>query len=157
MSEADDLDRVRRFVEDFALILTGAGMQRMAARVWAALLSSDRGMTAREVAALLQVSPAAVSGAVRYLEQMSLLRRAREPGERTDRYAIGDDAWFEALATKTDTIESLIGSLDKGIAAVPSDGAAAAHMAETRDFFAYFVAELPSMLDRWHAMRTDST
>ena len=45
------------------------------------LLATDTGrMTAAELAEALQVSPAAVSGAVRYLTQTNLVERAREPG-----------------------------------------------------------------------------
>ena len=47
-------------------------MQRMPARVFAALLASDDGaLTSAELGEQLQVSPAAVSGAVRYLAQVS--------------------------------------------------------------------------------------
>ena len=73
---------IRSFIERFALVLAGAGMQRMAARAFAALLvSEDGGLTAREFAELLQVSPAAVSGSVRYLENARMARRARRPGD----------------------------------------------------------------------------
>ena len=48
----------------------------MPARVFAALLASDSGrLTSAELSALLKVSPAAVSGAVRYLAQVNLVSR----------------------------------------------------------------------------------
>ncbi|GAA3092083.1 hypothetical protein GCM10020254_41410 [Streptomyces goshikiensis] len=65
---ADDMDvrneeAVSRFVERFAAQLTEAGMQRMAARVFAQLLASDGGaMTSAELSEALRISPAAVSG-----------------------------------------------------------------------------------------------
>ena len=56
---------VRRFIERFALDLADAGMPRMPARVFAAILSAEDGRcTAAELAQLLRVSPAAVSGAL---------------------------------------------------------------------------------------------
>ena len=63
MAVADDQQlaepAVRSFIERFALVLAAAGMQRMAARAFAALLVSEDGsLTAREFAELLQVSPA---------------------------------------------------------------------------------------------------
>ena len=59
-----------RFVEHFALLLDEAGVPRMPARVFAAILADDAGrLTAGELAERLQVSPAAISGAVRYLTQ----------------------------------------------------------------------------------------
>ena len=85
MAVADDQQlaepAVRSFIERFALVLAAAGMQRMAARAFAALLVSEDGsLTAQEFAELLQVSPAAVSGSVRYLENARMVRRARRPG-----------------------------------------------------------------------------
>ena len=66
-----DADATLRFVEDFALLLVDAGVPRMPARVFACVLADDAGaLTAGELAERLQVSPAAISGAVRWLTQM---------------------------------------------------------------------------------------
>src|SRR5215211_9206123 len=76
-----DDEAVRRFVERFALDLAEAGMPRMPARVFAAILSAHDGRcTAADLAGALRVSPAAVSGAVRYLAQLGLVRRERSRG-----------------------------------------------------------------------------
>ena len=66
-------DNGMRFVEDFALLLTETGVPRMPARVFACVLADDSGgLTAADLAERLQVSPAAISGAVRWLMQMHL-------------------------------------------------------------------------------------
>ena len=80
-------------------MLVDGGVPRMPARAFAALLATDTGrLTAAELAEALQVSPAAVSGAVRYLTQTQPGRRAtREPGSRRDVYRLGDDLWYEAI------------------------------------------------------------
>ena len=78
-----DADAVRRFIERLASVLADAGFPRMPARVFAALLASEPGrLNAAELAELLQVSPAAVSGSVRYLSQVGLVSRESEPGSR---------------------------------------------------------------------------
>ena len=76
-------------------------MQRMPARVFAALLASDAGaLTSAELGEQLRISPAAVSGAVRYLAQRTWSRREREPGSRRDRYRVHSDQWYEALTNR---------------------------------------------------------
>ena len=93
-----DEEAVRRFIERFALNLVEAGMARMPARVFAGVLVAEDGrQTAAELAELLQVSPAAISGAIRYLTQLRLVSREREPGERIDHYRISSDTWYEAV------------------------------------------------------------
>ena len=73
------------FIEGFALKLNESGMQRMAARVFAALLTAPGGgLTAREIAETLDVSAAAVSGATTYLTRTGLVERTRTPA-RADR------------------------------------------------------------------------
>jgi len=145
---------VRSFIERFALVLAAAGMQRMAARAFAALLISEDGsLTAREFAELLQVSPAAVSGSVRYLENARMARRARRPGERTDHWTLGGESWYEAVGTRTDVIDALAAALDDGLAAVPEASQAAERMAEMRDFFAFLGAEMPRVIARWRTSR----
>lgn len=147
-------DEVARFIEGFALTLTEAGMQRMAARVFGALLTADSGsLTAKEIADLLAVSSAAVSGAVAYLNQTKMVTRVREPGERVDRYSVGDDNWFEGLMSRTDTIEKMTEWLTKGVAALPDGGQAQARMDVTRDFFEYVQAEMPLIVERWRDSR----
>lgn len=75
----DDEASVSQFVERFAAQLVEAGMTRMPARVFAALLASEQGvMTSAELGEQLKVSPAAVSGAIRYLAQVDMVLRERE-------------------------------------------------------------------------------
>ncbi len=94
-------DELARFVERFALMLVESGVPRMPARVFGSLLVSEEGKrTAGELADALRVSPAAISGAVRYLAQVGLVVRARDPGERRDHYEVTDDLWYEAYANR---------------------------------------------------------
>ena len=108
-----------RFVEDFALLLTDTGVPRMPARVFACVLADDfGGLTAAELADRLQVSPAAISGAVRWLMQMHLLTRAREPGARRDHYRMRDDQWYEATVFKTAALQRFEDVLAEGVEAL---------------------------------------
>ena len=69
----------------------------MPSRIFAALMVKEDGrMTSAELIEQLSVSPAAVSGAVRYLAQMGLIRRERERGGRKDVFVVMDDAWHGA-------------------------------------------------------------
>jgi hypothetical protein len=145
---------IRHFIERFALVLAAAGMQRMAARAFAALLVSESGtLTAKEFADLLQVSPAAVSSSVRYLENARMARRARRPGERTDHWTLGGDTWYEAVGARTDVIDGVAAALDDGLAVVPPGSEAAERIAEMRDFFAFLGEEMPRIIARWRASR----
>lgn len=145
-----DDDEVAEFIEGFALSLTEAGMQRMASRMFGALLVADDGrLTAKEVAERLQVSPAAVSGAVSYLTQTKLITRVREPGDRVDHYSVGEQPWFETLMARTDSIEKMVVWMRKGSAALAQGSPAQVRMDETREFFEYLQAEMPRIIDRW--------
>ena len=110
------------FIEGFALKLNESGMQRMAARVFAALLTAPGGgLTAREIAEALDVSAGAVSGATTYLTRTGLVERTRTPRERIDRYDIKGTSWAEAMAVETEMLRSLSSWLDKGASAVAGD------------------------------------
>ncbi|MFI6578904.1 MarR family transcriptional regulator [Nocardiopsis sp. NPDC050513] len=93
-----DPGAVRAFEEEFAGALVDSGVSRMVARVLTVLCMTDgAGVTASELVRRLQVSPASVSLAVRYLEDQDLLRREREPDGRRDRYVVDDDVWFQSM------------------------------------------------------------
>jgi predicted transcriptional regulator len=142
------------FVEKLARVMIDAGLQRMPARVFAATLASQQGsLTAGDLTQVLQISPAAVSGAVRYLAHVGLLYRVRNPGERRDHFSIGNDFWYEALAGKERIYRDLSDTFGEGVAAVGADTIAGQRIAETRDFFNYLAKELPLLVERWRAER----
>ncbi|MFG2696121.1 GbsR/MarR family transcriptional regulator [Kitasatospora sp. NPDC048407] len=141
---------VSEFVERFATVLTDAGFPRMSARVFTALLTADSGrLTSAELGELLQISPAAVSGAVRYLTQVDLVSREREPGTRRDRYRIHDHVWYEATANRDRTLSRFDSSLAEGVDALGPDTPAGQRLAESLEFFAFLRVEIQQMLQRW--------
>lgn len=126
----------------------------MPARVFAGLLATDSGrLTAADLAALLQVSPAAISGAVRYLAQVNLASREREPRSRRDYYRVHDDVWYEAIARRDQVLARWERSLREGIEVLGRDTPAGGRMAETLAFFEFLQKELPQLLRRWREQK----
>jgi DNA-binding transcriptional regulator GbsR (MarR family) len=149
-----DEETIRRFIERFALNLADAGMARMPARVFAAVLVAEDGrQTAAELAELLGVSSAAISGAVRYLLQLRLVSREREPGERVDHYQVSSDTWYEAVTRRDQMVARWEQDLQEGIKAVGPDTPAGARLEETRAFFAFLRDELTQVMARWQQRR----
>jgi len=145
---------VSRFVERFAGNLEEAGFPRMPARVFVSLLATDSGsLTAAELAERLHASPAAISGAVRYLAQVGLIAREREPGSRRDRYRVYDDAWYEAITRRERLLQRWEESAREGVEALGGESPAGARMAETLAFFEFLRREMPGVLERWREER----
>ena len=156
MTTPDEPTAVERFVEQFALILADAGMQRMPARVFGALLVTEDGkLTAGEISEALRVSPAAVSGAVRYLAQVGLIVRRRDPGERRDHYEVTDDLWYEAYANRDPQLKQWAEVMAIGVAAVGADTKAGWRLETSRQFFDFLRAEIPDLLRRWREYQQD--
>jgi DNA-binding transcriptional ArsR family regulator len=149
-------DAVSRFVERFAALFSEAGVPRMPARVFVALLTADSGrLTAAELAERLQVSPAAISGAVRYLIQVNLIDREREPGSRRDVYGVSGDIWYEAVLRREPMFNRWRASLREGIDVVGADTPAGERLTETLAFFVFMQQETPALLERWRARRAE--
>ncbi|WP_406109102.1 MarR family transcriptional regulator [Streptomyces sp. NBC_01003] len=149
-------EAVARFIESFAATFVEAGVQRMPARVFAALLAADSGaLSSAELGEQLQVSPAAVSGAVRYLSQQHMVTREREPGSRRDRYRVHNNQWYEALGNRDVIMRRWEDALREGVKSLGSDTPAGRRMSETLAFFEFIGAELPLMLERWRARRKE--
>ncbi|KRB36739.1 GbsR/MarR family transcriptional regulator [Microbacterium sp. Root180] len=140
--------------EQAAALLTAAGMARMPARVMMALVGSpDEGYTAAELAERLGVSPAAVSGAVRYLVSMRLIQRVSRPGERRDRYDLVDDAWSGMITANAPMYAALAAAMDD----IADDNAdaplSAARAHDVADFLRYLAERMPRLADEWRAQR----
>ena len=145
------------FVERFASFLSEAGFPRMPARVFVQLLLTDSGrLTAARIAELLRISPAAVSGAVRYLGQINLVSREREPGSRRDYYCVHENVWHEAIARRDQLLARGERGLREGIALLALDSPARARLNETLEFFEFMQKELPSILEKWRAHKRAS-
>jgi DNA-binding transcriptional regulator GbsR (MarR family) len=149
-----DAETVSQFVESFAAQLVEAGMQRMAARVFAALLASDKGvLTSAELSEQLRISPAAVSGAVRYLAQTHMVSREREPGSRRERYRVHGDQWYEALTNREAVLKRWESALREGVTSLGADTPAGRRLAETLAFFEFVEGEVAAMMERWRLHR----
>ncbi len=135
-------------------MLTAAGMARMPARVMMALVGSpDDGYTAAELAERLGVSPAAVSGAVRYLISMRLIQRLSRPGDRRDRYDLTDDAWDGMITANAPLYAALAMQLDR-IADENTDApASVARARDVADFLRYLSERVPEIAAEWRAGR----
>ncbi|MER5707710.1 MarR family transcriptional regulator [Streptomyces sp. NPDC002122] len=151
-TETPQEEAASRFVERFAAEMTAAGMQRMAARVFAALLASETAsMTSAELAEQLRISPAAVSGAIRYLSQVSMVSRERDPGTRRDRYVLHNELWYETFTQRDQILTRWERVLRDGVETLGRDTAAGRRTAETADFFAFLQTEMLGIMDRWRA------
>lgn len=155
VSAVRDEEAVRRLVERLALLFAEWGFPRMPGRVLFVLMTADEpGLTATDLATRLEVSPAAISGALRYLIQLELVQREGVPGSRRDRYRLPNEAWYAASATKGTFYGVIIAAVDDVLGAMGGPTAPAyARVAEMRDFFDFLRGEMPGMLDRWQASR----
>lgn len=142
------------YVERFAAAMVASGMPRMAARVFALLLTRDDGAgTAADIGAALQASPAAVSGAVRYLIQVHLVTRSHRPGDRRDVYRLLSDHWYELLSDRERELEQWATLSREGVAEVGADTPAGRRLAETAEFFTFLRGAMTEVFDRWRRER----
>ncbi|WP_067226117.1 GbsR/MarR family transcriptional regulator [Streptomyces sp. NBRC 109706] len=148
---------VAAFVERFAADLNAAGLQRMPSRVFACLLASEDGaLSSAQLAERLRISPAAVSGAVRYLSQVHMISRERLPGSRREQYRVDQDVWYRSFTNRDQMYRRWEQTLQSGIEAVGPTTMAAERLAETAAFMAFLEEQMAQLLDRWHAHRSVS-
>ena len=147
-------DEMFGYVERFASVLVAAGIPPMPARVFVALLVAGAGrLTAAELAESLQVSPAAVSGAVRYLTQLGLVHKERVPGSRQDYYRMPDDVWSDMFRLRDQVMQRWAALVREGIELLGPDTPAGARLAGHATFFDFVSGEMPEVLKRWAEYR----
>jgi DNA-binding transcriptional regulator GbsR (MarR family) len=140
------------FVERMGSALTSAGMARLPSRIFSALLIDDDGrMTAAEIGAALGVSPAAVSGAVRYLDGVGMVRRERERGSRRDIFVVDDDAWHDALMRADQVYAPFQAALRRALDQLPADDPARRRLRLSHAFIEFVLEETEAMRERWDA------
>ncbi|MDN5747682.1 MAG: MarR family transcriptional regulator [Pseudonocardia sp.] len=144
------VDGRARFVEQFALDWSREGFPRMSARVFAAILISEEGrLSAVELGELLDVSAAAVSGAVRHLTGVGLVARERERGSRRDHYRLLDDVWYESFSRADERFGSWAATLALAVDAVEPGSDAQRRLDDARLFFLFLRERFPQLMASW--------
>lgn len=154
-----DEPAVERFVEAMARVFGDWGFPRMAARVLMTLMSADEPtLTAADLAERLDASPAAVSGAVRYLTQIRVVDREPVRGSRRDHYKITNGGWYAVTLLKGDLFAGIANVADDGVKALGGAGTPSGdRVVEMRDFFRFVQKETAAMMDRWQESRRAGT
>ena len=143
---------VHETVERIGAALTSAGLARLPSRVFAALLADDDGrMTSAELVEVLAVSPAAVSGAVKFLEHLGWSRRERERGSRRDVYVVEEDAWQRALLQTEQTYGPIRQAMDAAVCVAGPQ--ARRRLTMSREFLVFVQEEMSAMAGRWDERR----
>jgi DNA-binding transcriptional regulator GbsR (MarR family) len=93
---------------------------------------------------------------VRYLQQVRLAVREREPGERRDHYRLYNDTWYEAVTQRDEMLRRWQEDMREGIGAVGADTPARGRLEETRRFYAFLLDEMPRLMERWRKVRSES-
>ncbi|GAA4201800.1 MarR family transcriptional regulator [Actinocatenispora rupis] len=154
MTQGDD-GAIAAFRERFAQIMVDSGMPRMAARVYAALMVTDSGqLSPAELSEWLGVGASAISGAVKYLTQVRLVERGREPGSRHDFLRIHEHTWSHLINQSDPVLVRIQAGAGEGATVLGLDSPAGQRLDETRRFFAFLREEIKEAMAKWHRLQT---
>jgi hypothetical protein len=108
---------LEQWIEDFAAVVEGWGLPRMAGRIFGYLLVCDPPeRSAAEIAAATGASRASISSMARFLIGQGLVERWRPLGSRADRYRAADDAAFALFELAIVQLATLHRTAESGVA-----------------------------------------
>jgi DNA-binding transcriptional regulator GbsR (MarR family) len=146
----------KQAAEHLALTLVVSGMQRMAARVLAAFLFTDKpSLTAGDLSEDLEASAGSVSGAIKMVMQMGLIERVPVRGSRREHYRMRDRAWTTLYSRQHAPIDDILSAVARGVEAV-EPGPARERLAYMRDFYEFLLGEVPALIERFEQRRGES-
>ena len=141
-------------VEQLGAALAEAGLPSLPSRIFAALLVDDDGrMTSSELTEVLGVSPASVSGAVKYLAHLQMVRRERERGSRREVYVVDDDAWHGLMLRRDHLYAPILRALQGAVDARGPGAPAYRRLMLTAEFLRFVDAEMVALAERWSEHR----
>lgn len=132
--------------------LANEGFPRIPAQILLRLMVEPAGsMTAAGLGASLELSPAAVSGGIRYLGVLGFIRTDVLPGTRRHVYSLPIVPWYASTLIQ-DRYGPLRALIEAGLGEL-EPGAARDRLTELADFFRFLQAEMPRLWDRWQQTR----
>jgi DNA-binding transcriptional regulator GbsR (MarR family) len=150
-----DEAEVREFVERSAMLFAHWGFPRMPARVlFALMVAEEPSLTAPQLAERLHASAAAISGAVRYLQQLNILERHPVPGSRADHYRLPEDTWYTTSKPRGSYYRRISELADEGAEVVGPESTAGKRLTEMGEFFAFMQEKVTSIMEEWKAIES---
>jgi len=129
-------DRRQQYVEKFATMMVEGGLPKMASRILALLYTTNsRSLTAAELVTELRVSPASISKAIGYLEQVGMVHREPDPSRRLQHYIVAEEVWLKAWQVSARTNLNWAETAAEGVELLGSDTPAGERLAHMADFF----------------------
>jgi DNA-binding transcriptional regulator GbsR (MarR family) len=144
---------MRQYIEHMSRMLADWGFPRMAGRVLFVLMGAEeRTLTAAQLAERLDVSPAAISSALKYLVHLNMVTREPVPGSRRDLYRLVDDTWYEITTAKMTFLQILADATELGVKAAGGPATVAGkRLAGMRNFYSFVHENMPEILEKWKA------
>lgn len=144
-------EREAAFVEEMGQYMGGYKLTPMAGRLWAWLLICEpTEQTAADLAAELQASRGAISGAAAFLSAAGMIRRVRRRGDRRE-YLSAPPGTFDTLLHSTGTTYTrLVEITEDGLAATADRSPSArARLQEVHDATVFIRSAMPELVDRY--------
>jgi DNA-binding transcriptional regulator GbsR (MarR family) len=149
-------EAAREFVERMGLHLEADGMPRSAGRIFGYMMLAEAPCSLDDLAEALQVSKASASTNARLLEQVGLLERAIEVGDRRDFYRMRTDAWERMLLVARRRWEGMQDLLSQARAGLPEElHCGRVRICEAARFHTLLMEEADSLLERWREMKAE--
>ncbi len=142
---------IERFIEESGVLFEmEAAAPRMVGRVLGWLLVCDPPeQSAADLAERLQASRGSISTATRVLLRLGFIERARNRGERFDRFRVRPDAWDEFL-WRTDQFTRPRQTFQLGLEALSDEPPARRRrLEELDDFYAWWEERIPRLHEEY--------
>jgi DNA-binding transcriptional regulator GbsR (MarR family) len=144
---------VSDFIEAFGRHFEREGIPRIAGRLTALLLVSQRPLSLDEIAASLGVSKASVSTDARRMEEKGFLQRSSLPGDRRDYYAVAPDSFQRMLEARIASLTRLAALCDSAQRLPVESDDVRDRLATWHEFVCAMQDTLSSLLRRWSGRR----
>jgi DNA-binding transcriptional ArsR family regulator len=143
-----DTEAVREYEEMFTTVLMQSGLPKMMSRVLVCLYTTDAGsLSASELVARLQVSPASISKTITSLERQALVRRVRDE-RRRERYVVDDDLWYQSMLASARANTQLAEAARQGIGILGRDTPAADRLGNIARFLDFVADSITRATDQ---------
>jgi len=149
------LAKRRQFAEEFGILFERMGVQPMAGRIWAWLLTaSPPHQSAGDIAEALSCSRSSVSAMTEVLMQIGLVERVAIPGERTRLYRVAPGGFSGALRMKMRITSEIRRMAERGLELLEGEPPEVRRsLEEYRDCARFFEREFPALVEKWDRER----
>lgn len=142
---------VNEFIEHMGRVSEGDGLPRIAGRLFAFLIANEGDYSLKSLSCELQVSRGSISTNAKLLENLGVIVRVTQAGDRQDYFRLRDDPYSQLFRGIVTRMNSALTGIQETTIGMDTESNTVKRIQQLESFYQAFLKHTQELLDSWES------